>query len=109
MSKLLRRPTLYVCLLWHPSQNIILRSQLQPSMETAQMVAHKWGKFARFVKVSHNHHTVSFHTRKQVFALLYGKHMRVKVELFKEEQDARKHVPIVSQQSDVEFVCGFQF
>ena len=109
MSKQLRSPSLYVCLLWHPSQNIILRTQLQPSLEAAQMVAHKWGKFARYVQVSRNHHAVSFHTRKQVFALLYGKHMQVKVELFKEEQDARKHVPVVSQQSGVEFVCGFQF
>ena len=109
MSKQLLSPTLYVCLLWHPSQNIILRTQLQPSLEAAQMVAHKWGKLARYVKVSRNHDAVSFNTRKQVFALLYGKHMQVKVELFKGEHDARQHVPVVSQQSGVEFVCGFQF
>lgn len=107
MSKLLREPDMYVCLLWHPTQNLILRSQLQPTKEIACMVAHKWGKQATYQKVIQE--KIKFNTRKNVFALVYGKHMRVKVKLFKQESQARDMVPVVSKEPLVEFVCGFQF
>ena len=107
MSKLLREPDIYVCLLWHPSQNTILRSQLQPSRDVAQMVAHRWGKHATYVKAVKEN--IKFTTRKNLFALVYGKHMNVKVKLFKEESQAMEMLPIVSREPCVDFVCGFQF
>ena len=107
MSKLLREPDIYVCLLWHPTQNTILRSQLQPSRDVAQIVASKWGKHATYVKAIKQN--IKFTTRKNVFALIYGKHMDVKVHLYKQESQARSAVSDVFKEPFVEFVCGFQF
>ena len=102
-------PALYATLLWHSSENKIVRSQLQPSWETANFVKRQWGKHARFFKVIHNMKPEEIQNGSMV-ALVYGVRYNVKIRLFSTRLKAQMAIPVLKANNpNMTIMCGLVF
>jgi hypothetical protein len=101
-------PGLYATLLWHSSENKIVRSQLQPSWETANFVRRMWGPDARFFKVIHNMKPEEIRNGS-IVALVYGIRFNVKIRLFSTRLKAQLAIPVLRANPNLTIMCGLSF
>jgi hypothetical protein len=95
---------LYVCFLWHPIENDIVKARLVPK-HSVKWVLNMWGPNAQSSKAIHNLKQEDLNS--SIVSLIYGKPKNVKVRLFKSYFHAQMAVNVLIRANNLEIITGF--